>query len=251
MLVNAAGEHIAAELVPVSGFFPQRAVEDLRSLHLFVAVFAQFAAHIVLDFAVNDPTLGVPEHHSRRFFLQVEEIQLFADFTVIAFFRFCLLLQIGIQRFLIGEGDTVNALQRFTARVATPVRAGQLRQFERLDVPHMRHMRAATHIEVFLMVIQANLLDAVVKIIDQAHFEILVAIGECLTRLGNRRPHLINRIARCRQFLHPLFQHFQIFRGEAVAAVNVVVEAVFNHRPDDHLRFRPQLLQRVPEQVRG
>ena len=58
------------------------------------------------------------------------------------------------------------------------------------------------------MMIQANLLDAVVEIIDQAHFEILMAVGECLTRLGNRRPHLINRITRCRQFLHPLFQHF-------------------------------------------
>ena len=121
MLVNAAGKHIAAELVPVTGFFPQRAVEDLRPLHLFVTVFAQFTAHIVLDFAVNDPTLGVPEHHSRRFFLQVEEIQLLADFAVIAFFRFCLLLQIGIQRFLVGEGDAINALQRFTACVATPV----------------------------------------------------------------------------------------------------------------------------------
>ena len=251
VFVNAAGEHIAAELVPVAGFFPQRAVQNLRPLYFFVAVFAQFAAHIVLDFAVDDPALRVPENHARRFFLQMEEIKLFADATVVAFFCFCLLLQVGIQRFLVSEGNAVDALQRFAARVAAPVGAGKFGQFERLDVPHMRHVRPAAHVEVFLMVIEADFLDAVVEVVNQAEFEIFVAVVERLARVRHRRPFLFNRVTGRRQFLHARFQFLQIFRGEAVFAVDVIVEAVFNHRPDDHFCLRPELLQRMTEQVRG
>ena len=181
----------------------------------------------------------------------MEEIKLFADATVVAFFCFCLLLQVGIQRFLVGEGNAVDALQRFAARVAAPVRAGKLGQFERLDVSHMRHVRPATHVEVFLMVIQADFLDAVVEVVNQAEFEIFVAVAERLARVRHRRPHLLHRIAGRCQIFHARFQLLQIFRREAVFAVDVIVEAVFDHRPDDHFCLRPELLQRVTEQVRG
>ena len=251
VFVNAAGEHIAAELVPVAGFFPQRAVQNLRPLYFLIAVFAQFAAHIVLDFAVDDPALRVPENHARRFFLQMEEIELFTDAAVVAFFRFCLLLQVSVQRLLVGEGNAVDALQRFAARVAAPVGAGKFGQFERLDVPHVRYVRPATHVEVFLMVIQADFLDAVVEVVNQAEFEIFVAVTERLARVRHRRPHLLHRIAGRCQIFHARFQLLQIFRREAVFAVDVIVEAVFNHRPDDHFCLRPELLQRMTEQVRG
>ena len=101
------------------------------------------------------------------------------------------------------------------------------------------------------MVIQADFLDAVVEVVNQAEFEILVAVTERLARVRHRRPHLLHRIAGRCQIFHARFQLLQIFRREAVFAVDVIVEAVFNHRPDDHFCLRPELLQRMTEQVRG
>ena len=235
----------------MAGFFPQGTVKDLRPLHFFVAVFAQFGAHIVLDLAVDDPAFGVPENHARRFFLQVEEIKLFADAAVVAFFRFRLLQQVLVEGFLVGKGDAVDALQRFAAGIAAPVGAREFGQFECLDVPHVRHVRPTAHINVFLVVIEANFLDAVVEVVNEADFEIFVTLVKGLARLGDGRPHFFHRVTGRCQLFHARFQFFQIFRGKAVFAVDIVVEAVFDHRPDDHFRVRPQLFQRVAEQVRG
>jgi hypothetical protein len=63
-------------------------------------------------------------------------------------------------------------------------------------------------------------------------------------------------LARDREILlgqlgHALFDGRQVFRRERTLVGEVVVEAVFDHRTDGHLRLGEQLLDRVGQQVRG
>ena len=71
--------------------FPQRLVEDLRRVDL--AVFAgEPAAHISDQRLENGPALGVPEHHAGPFLLEVEQVELAAEFPVVALLGFLDLL---------------------------------------------------------------------------------------------------------------------------------------------------------------
>src|ERR1700722_17567058 len=71
-LFRLCREHAFAVILPMPGRFPQRAVHDHRRLDLKIADLAQATTHVLLDLLPDRPALGVPEHHARRFFLQME-----------------------------------------------------------------------------------------------------------------------------------------------------------------------------------
>src|SRR3546814_6991829 len=56
----------------------------------------------------------------------------------------------------------VDALQLFVLRIAAPVRTGNAGELERLEEARVRHVRAAAHVDVFLVVVQAHPGDVVV-----------------------------------------------------------------------------------------
>jgi hypothetical protein len=64
-------------------------------------------------------------------------------------------------------------------------------------------------------------------------------------------PHLARDLfVLARELGHLFFDRFEIFRREGPLVRKVVIKAVFDHRPDRHLRIGEQLLHRVREQVR-
>jgi hypothetical protein len=109
----------------------------------------------------------VPEHHARRFFLQVEQVELLADLAVVALFGFFDALDVGRQLLLVGPGGAVDALQLLVLGIAAPVGAGQLGQLEGFEEARVRHVRAAAHVDVFFVVVQAHGL-FVRHVLDQA-----------------------------------------------------------------------------------
>jgi len=86
--VNLGNEHVLAVLVPVAGFFPQLTVHHLRRADFFILGGGETFAHIIFQRAIDGPTIRMPEHHAGGFVLKVEQLQRFAEFTVVAFFRF-------------------------------------------------------------------------------------------------------------------------------------------------------------------
>ena len=146
-LLRLGREHVLLEVLPVAGLLPQRAVQDLRALHLEIAVVLVDAAHVLLDLLPDRPALRVPEHHARRFVLQVEEIELAAEPAVVALLGFLERVQIGVQVFLVRPGGAVDALQHLVLRIAAPVGAGDLHQLEDLELAGRRHVRAAAQID--------------------------------------------------------------------------------------------------------
>src|SRR5699024_7342989 len=139
-------KHVLAVVVPVSGLFPQRDIENLRRAHLGVARVAIDAAKILLDDLPDRPAGGVPEDHAGALFLLVEEIKLLADLSVIAPGGLLQAVEVRLERLLVREGGAVDALEHFIVRIATPIGTGHMRQLERAELARGGHMRAAAEI---------------------------------------------------------------------------------------------------------
>src|SRR3546814_20798933 len=72
----------------------------------------------------------MPEHHARRFFLLMEQIELLGELAMIALLGFFDLLQIRLE-FVIGcKRHAVDALQLRIVGVAAPVHAADANQLE-------------------------------------------------------------------------------------------------------------------------
>ena len=180
----------------------------------------------------------MPEHRTLSLFLQVEEIHLAADFAVIALFGFLDHGQVGFELFFIGPARAVNALQHFVIAVATPIGTGKFGQLERLSQLAGRgQMRPTAQIFPVALTIDGNCLFAGnigndFGLVNLANF----------AEMGNRfRPipnFSDNRLIAPDNVVHALFDGFQIVQTERGFTGKVVKEAVFNHRPDGHLRAR-------------
>jgi hypothetical protein len=94
----------------VTGLLPEDAIKHHRCFDFLIAMLGEQIAHVLFDALPDDPTVRMPEHHARRFFLQMEQVELSSQFAMIAFFRLFQHVQIGIKLFLLGPGCTVDAL---------------------------------------------------------------------------------------------------------------------------------------------
>ena len=129
-ILRVGGEDHVTEFVPMARLLPQRAIDHLRRVHLLVPVQAQFVTDILLHDEIDLPPLVVPEHHTRRLFLGVEQIQRLADLAMVALLRFFQTMQVGLKLLLVFPGSTVDALQHLVVGVATPIGARHLHQFK-------------------------------------------------------------------------------------------------------------------------
>ena len=246
---RTGGEHVLGVVRPVAGLLPENAVDHLRRAHLDVAVLALHLAHVLLQHLVDGPASRMPEHHARRLFLQVEQVQLLADAAVIALLGFLDALDVGSQLLLVRPGSAVDTLQLLVLRVAAPVCTGDFGQLEGLEEAGIGHMRATAHIHVLFMEIQTHGL-LVRHVVDQAQLVFLATRLEQLDDLGTRRHLLDDVVVLVDQLGHTLLDRRHVFRRERTIDGNVVIEAFFDHRADNHLGVRIELLDRMPHQVR-
>ena len=248
-LLGLGEEHVLLVVVPVAGLLPQGDVEDLRAAHLAVAAVAVDPAHVLLDHLPDRPALRVPEHQARPLFLQMEQALGLADAAVVALLGFLDALDEGLELLGIGPGGAVDALELLVLGVAAPVGARDPGELERLEEARVRHVRAAAHVHVFLMVVQAHLGDLGPHVLDQAQLVVLAAGPERLDDLRARRHLFDDVVFGVDQLGHARLDRGHVLGRERPLGVDVVVEAVLDHRPDDHLRVRVQLLDRVAHEV--
>ena len=133
-LFRLGGEHMIAIVFPVAGFLPQHAVHHHRCTHFVVARVVEQTAHVLLDDLPHRPAVRMPEHHTRRFVLQVKQIKLSAEFAMIAFLSFFEAMQIRFLILFFRPRGTVHARQHFIFGIATPVRAGDFHQLEYFEL---------------------------------------------------------------------------------------------------------------------
>ncbi len=140
-IFRMGAENHVTKFVPVTGFFPEAAIDYLRCPHFLIIILSQHVANVFFYFAINPPAIVMPEDHAGRFILQMKQIQTFRQFTMIAFFSFFKTVQISLQIFFIRPGSTVDTLQHFIFRFTTPVSTGQFHQFECFEFAGIWHVR--------------------------------------------------------------------------------------------------------------
>jgi len=111
-------------------------------------------------------------------------------------------------------------------------------------------VRAAAQVDPIGLAVKADLLVGG-NAGDDLGFVDLALVAEELHGLvaGHDPPR--DLVVGLRQLAHPLFDRDQIVRRERALVGEIVVEAVFDHRADRHLRVRIQLLHGLRQQVRG
>ena len=242
-------EHVFAERAPVARCLPQHLVEHLRRVH-FLVVFAEPPAHVGDELLEHGPAVRVPEDDARPLLLEMEQIHLAAEAAMVALFRFLEHGEVALQ-FVFGvPGRAIDAGQLRVARIAPPIGAGDLHQLERrADLPGRGHMRPAAEIEPVALPVNLDLLVRRDRV-DQLDLEHLALVGEHVLHIVPR-PHLLREGAIALDDLaHLRLDLRQVVGGERLVPEEVVVEAVFDHRADGHLRAGVKLLHRLGHHVR-
>ena len=85
----------------------------MRRVDLGIAGFALAAANVIFQGLEQRPALRMPEHRAGRFLLEMKQIHLAAEFSVVALLRFLDLLEVSIKLFLLRKGGAVDAREHF------------------------------------------------------------------------------------------------------------------------------------------
>src|SRR5665213_328431 len=156
LIRSARGEHVLAELLPVSRSLPEAAVHELRGVDLLETGGLLPGTHVPDQRLKHLPALRVPEHRPRRLFLHVKQVQLAADAPVIALLGLLEAVQILIELLLIRPRRSINSLQHWIARVAAPISPRNFHQLERAQLPSRGNVGTAAQVDPIALAVEAD-----------------------------------------------------------------------------------------------
>ena len=194
--------------------------------------------------------MGMPEHEARRFFLEMEQVLFAPQFAVVAFLRFFQPPQVLFQRLPVRPGRPVDTLQHFIGRVAAPVSACQLGQFERGQFAGTGHVRAAAQVREVALPVQRQFLIRG-NGFDDLRLVLLAEVAKKCNGLVPRHDGAADAEVLLGKLLHLCLDCGQVVRGKRPLKGEIIIEPVFNHGADGDLCFREQFLHRLRQQVRA
>ena len=174
-------------------------------------------------------------------------------------------LEVGVLGFRRLPRGAVDALEVGVVLIAAPVRSRAPGELERGDVLGCRDVRAAAQIA------PDHLAGAGIQVVVRGEFRptdlhdfavvgraLVVDQLELVRLLGELHPGLVLRrvdpsrelLTRLDDLLHLLLERGEIFGGEGLGDVEVVVEAVLDRRPDPELCLGKEILHGLCEHVR-
>ena len=145
----------------------------------------------------------------------------------------------GAQGFFIRPCCTVNTLQHLVFRVTAPVSPGNAHQLEMVAETHVWHVWTTAHVGVFFVMIErwsSIFADVLIQNRDLVFF---TTGGEGITGFLPAHNAFDYVVIGFRQFKHTFFEGFDIFLSQLVLKIDVVIEAVIDHRTDRHLGLWP------------
>ena len=251
IFIRGGGEHVLAELFPVTRFFPKHTIHKLRRTNFLIPGIIKTIADIGFDLTIKLQPLVMPEDRSLGLFLHMEQVHLAAKATVIALLGFFEHVQIGIKVFFALPARPIDALEHRVIRIATPIGTGHLHQFEGLaDFARGRRMRAAAQINKITLTVTGNGL-GFRQIADDFGFIVLAFLKEELDRLIAVPDFTHDRLVAFNDLVHLLFDLDQIVGRERGFAGEIVIKAVFNRRANGDLRVGIKLLNGFGHHVRA
>ena len=150
----------------------------------------------------------------------------------------------------------VDAGEHLVLFIPPPVRAGNARQFERLDPPRGRQVRSAAEIDEIPLLIKRDL-----RALRQIRYEFLfirlVKFLHQFERVLSGQGETFDGQIAFHDLLHFRFDLFQILLRDGGLEIDVVVKPVFDDRPDGEFaggingldRLRQNVGRRVTEHI--
>src|SRR5207245_103349 len=131
---------------------------------------------------------------------------------------------------LLKERRSINPLQLRILFIAKPVRARNIEQLERLDLPSRRNVRPAAEIGELTSAVNRNLFVGLGELLDEVALHEVALFLELSQSLIAR--HKLARIGNVllHQFLHLLFDLFEVLGRERSRTVKVVKESRLGRR---------------------
>ena len=245
-------EHILAIFAPVPGGFPLLGVHQLRRLDFVIPAAINRAAHISLQLAPDEVTLGVPEDRAVGLALQMEQVHLGAELAVVALGGLFEPDQMLVQLLLVEPAGAVNAAEHRFGLIAAPIGTRNPCQFEgvRVELAGAGQMRPAAHIKP-VITRPINRQRFVTRQLSGPFgletFALLLPAADQLFAA----PHFAaQRLVGGDDLAHLRFDRGQVLVGErAVLWREVIVEPVVGARPESDLRARKQRLHRFGQNV--
>ncbi len=238
VVLRRRDEHVLAIGLPVARRLPQRSVEHLRRVDLDIAGRSLAPPHVADQRLEHRPALGVPEDRSGPLLLEMEQVHLAAEASMVALGGLFQALQIGVEFLLLGIGRPVDARQHGLRAVAAPIGTRDLHELEgRADFAGRCHVGTATKVEPVALTVDLEALVGRDRV-DQLDLEGLALQLEVVPGLVPAPDFLREGPIARHDLAHALFDRVEIFRRERCLTVEVVIEAVLDHRPDRDLRAR-------------
>src|SRR3984893_5371873 len=149
---------------------------------------------------------------------------------MVALLGFLLLVQKVVEVFLREKRRPINALQLRILLIAKPISAGDAEQFERLDFSSRRKMRSAAEVGELAGAIDRNLFIGLGELLDEMALHEVAFFFELFQASVARQKFARIGKVLLHQFLHLLFDCFQIFRGKWSGAIEIIEETGFGSR---------------------
>mmetsp|Transcript_11401 Transcript_11401/g.13900 ORF Transcript_11401/g.13900 Transcript_11401/m.13900 type:complete len:405 (-) Transcript_11401:570-1784(-) len=250
LILHGEAEHGILVMQGVTGLVPQVEVVDVGGDDFVIPPFPVMITDVIHEFLVDSSSVGQPEGRSRGEFVEHDQLLRVSDATMIAFLGFFLVFFPNFEHFLVGEGDSVHALQGIVGSLSEPAGGAVAGAGEGLHLAGVLHVRTAAEINEVAAAVHRGAFTVTHLGVEDGKFE---GVGRKQFQsflLGQHQP--FEFLLLFGDFGHFRLDHFVILLLEieiAFAHVAIVVESSTERRTDGELA--PEgMLERFSEHVR-
>ena len=211
-------EHVVAIEIPMARLLPEVLAHDDRGGDLLIAASLLHLAHRTFERAPKSLPLRVPEGAPGRDVVEREEVQRDAELAMIALARLIATPEVLVDLLLRLPCGAIDALQHRSIVLAAPVGPRNGEQLERTDLARALHVRPATEILEFAVLIRRNVWGrlplrggSLGEIVHDLDLEELVCAHQCSTLIVERVLGERERVVRGNAL-----GHLGLNRGEIV-----------------------------------
>ena len=173
-----------------------------------------------------------------------------AQLVVVPLEGLSLLLQVGVQLLLLGEGHAVDALEHLPAGVPPPVGAGGAGELDgvALDAAGGVQVGAGAEVGELALLVEGDV-GVLREVVDELHLVGLLLLLHELHRLLTGQLKALQLQLLLADLPHLRLQGLQVLGGEGTGGIEVIVEAVVDAGADGQLHLRVQALHGLGQDV--
>jgi len=236
-------------MLPVARLLPEPLVDEERRRDLLIPVGVERLPRELLQLTDEHHAVRQPERRSGSHVVEIEEIQLAPELSMVALLRFLDAPEILVQ--LVGgePRGPVDALEHRVLLAAAPVRTRRGEQLEVLDVTRGRHVRPTAEIDELALLVQRH--SGRIEALEDLHLEGLLMVAKEPDGLAAVHLAALEAIVSAGDLAHGGLDPREVLGRERRRSIEIVVEAVFDRRSDRQLHLGIETLHGLRHHVRG